>query len=62
MQHAKEAVAVKHTASIFDRIEQLVRDSIARRAFEIFEGKGRWPGRELDDWLALNPSSFTPRT
>lgn len=49
MQHAKE-VPVKQTPSLFDRIEEL-HNSIARRAFEIFEGKGRWPGRELDDWL-----------
>jgi len=50
MQHVKEAVPVKQTPGIFDRIEEL-HNSIARRAFEIFEGKGRWPGRELDDWL-----------
>jgi len=59
MQHAKEAVPVKHTPSIFDRIEQ-VRDSIARRAFEIFEGKGRWPGRELDDWLRAESEFIHP--
>ena len=59
MEHAKEAVVVKQTPSIFDRIEH-VRDSIARRAFEIFEGKGRWPGRELDDWLRAESEFIHP--
>jgi HSP20 family protein len=59
MQHVKEAVPVKQTPSIFDRIEEL-HNSIARRAFEIFEGKGRWPGRELDDWLRAESELIHP--
>lgn len=58
VQRAKESVPVKPTGStnVFDRINE-VRDSIAKRAFEIFEDKGRWLGRELDDWLPVqNPS------
>jgi outer membrane protein TolC len=27
------------------------RDSVARRAFEIYERRGRTDGRDLDDWL-----------
>ena len=26
-------------------------DAIAVRAYELFEGRGREPGRDLDDWL-----------
>src|SRR6516164_6560733 len=59
MQHVKEAVLVKQTPGIFDRIEEL-HNSIARRAFEIFEGKGRWPGRELDDWLRAESEFIHP--
>jgi len=54
MQPVKAAAATpaKQTVpiNIFDRMEEL-RHSIARRAFELFEGNGHWPGRELEDWL-----------
>ena len=61
MQPVKGPAPLKQTAptSIFDRIEE-VRNSIARRAFEIFEGKGRWPGRELDDWLRAESELLHP--
>jgi HSP20 family protein len=59
MQHTKDAVPIKQTPSIFHRIEEL-HNSIARRAFEIFEGKGRWPGRELDDWLRAESEFIHP--
>jgi HSP20 family protein len=61
VQRVKETPAAKPPVStnIFDRIEE-VRDSIARRAFEIFEGKGRWPGRELDDWLRAESELLHP--
>jgi len=49
---AVAATPAKHAVpfNFFDRMEEL-HHSIARRAFELFEGNGRWPGRELDDWL-----------
>ena len=28
----------------------VAQDAIARRAYELFEERGRTPGRELDDW------------
>lgn len=61
VQRAKETVPIKPTgsANIFDRINE-VRDSIAKRAFEIFEGKGRWIGRELDDWLRAESELIHP--
>jgi hypothetical protein len=36
-----------------ERATQVVaaRDAIAHRAYELFEERGRAPGRELDDWL-----------
>jgi HSP20 family protein len=61
VQRAKETAPAKPTGStnIFDRINE-VRDSIAKRAFEIFEGKGRWLGRELDDWLRAESELLHP--
>lgn len=61
MQPVKGPAPVKQTAamSIFDRIEEM-HNSIARRAFEIFEGSGRWPGRELDNWLRAESELLHP--
>ena len=61
MQPVKGPTPVKQTSqtSIFGRMEEL-HDAIARRAFEIFEGKGRWPGRELDDWLRAESELLHP--
>jgi HSP20 family molecular chaperone IbpA len=52
MQPIKESATAR-------RIEE-VHNSIARRAFEIFEGSGRWPGRELDDWLRAESELLHP--
>ena len=49
----------KETQELFDRKDRLY-DSIARRAFEIFEGNGRWFGRDLDDWLAAESEVLHP--
>ncbi len=45
--------------NILDRIQQL-RDAIARRAFEIFEGRGKGPGQELEDWLRAESELLHP--
>lgn len=44
---------------LFDRMEQLY-NSIARRAFEIFEGNGRWFGHDMDDWLKAEAEVLHP--
>ncbi len=31
--------------------EQLIREMIERKAYEIYGQRGREPGKELDDWL-----------
>ena len=43
----------------FDRMRQLY-DSIARRAFEIFEGNGRSLGRDLSDWFQAESELLRP--
>jgi HSP20 family protein len=60
-QQAKTPALAKQTGveNAFDRFEQ-VYDSIARRAFEIFDNNGKWFGRELDDWLKAESELFHP--
>lgn len=53
------SVPVKQTENLFDRIQN-VYDSIARRAFEIFDGNGRWFGHELDHWLQAESELLHP--
>jgi len=61
MQPAKVPVLVKQstTEDVFDRIQKTY-DSIARRAFEIFEGNGRWLGHELEDWFRAEAELLHP--
>jgi len=61
MQPAKGAVPVRQsaTSNVFDQIQQTY-DSIARRAFEIFEDNGRWAGNELENWLRAESELLQP--
>ena len=61
MQPAKAAVPVKQSAAdeVAERIQH-VYDSIARRAFEIFDSNGRWLGRELEDWFRAESELLHP--
>lgn len=61
MQPAKAPVPVKQSpaSEVFDRMQQIY-DSIARRAFEIFDNNGRWVGRDLDDWLRAESELLHP--
>jgi HSP20 family protein len=49
---AKEVAPIKFTEfeKMFGRMQEMY-DSIARRAFELFEGKGKIFGRDLEDWF-----------
>ena len=61
MQPAKGPVPVKQSATrdVFDQIQQTY-DSIARRAFEIFNNNGRWLGHELEDWFRAESELLHP--
>jgi HSP20 family protein len=61
LQPVKTSVPVKQTETenVFDRIQKTY-DSIARRAFEIFDSNGRWRGRELSDWLQAESELLHP--
>jgi HSP20 family protein len=61
MQSAKESVRVKKstTDDVFDRIQETY-NSVARRAFEIFDNSGRWLGHELEDWFRAEGELLHP--
>jgi len=61
MQTAKVPLAVKQssTGDIIDRFQQIY-DSIARRAFEIFDNNGRWFGHDLEDWFRAESELLHP--
>jgi HSP20 family protein len=61
IQPAKTSPSVNQTEAvdIFDRFQQTY-DSIARRAFELFDNNGRSFGRELDDWLRAESEILQP--
>jgi len=60
-QPSREAIQIKPagTSDILERMQQTY-DSIARRAFEIFENNGRWFGHELEDWLRAESEPLHP--
>jgi HSP20 family protein len=60
-QPAKEAAPVKLLpgSDLFDRIQEL-SNSIARRAFEIFDGRGRADGHHLEDWFRAESEFLHP--
>ena len=47
------------TQNEFDRIQQMF-DSIEKRAFDIFNSKGRWFGHDLSDWLQAESEILHP--
>lgn len=61
LQPTKGPVSVRQstTGNVFDQIQETY-DSIARRAFEIFDNNGRWLGRELDDWFRAESELLHP--
>ena len=60
-QPAKESAPMKllPASNLFDRIQDM-SDSIARRAFEIFHGRGGGHGQDLDDWFRAESEFLQP--
>ena len=57
MQPTKAAVPIRQTgADLFDTIY----DTIARRAYELFDGNGRWHGRDMEDWFRAERELLHP--
>ena len=61
VQPVKDASPVRllPDGSLLDRIEEM-SNSIARRAFEIFENRGRALGHDLEDWLRAESELLHP--
>ena len=70
LEHAKTTVPVKKSAApaslklvppadLFDRMGR-IHDSVARRAFELFEHNGRSLGRDLEDWFRAEAELLHP--
>lgn len=60
-QPAKTSLPVKQsgTGDVLDRVQQIY-DSIARRAFEIFDNNGRWFGHDLEHWFRAESELLHP--
>jgi hypothetical protein len=48
---ASETSATGKASSAVERAAGPSRDEIARRAYQLFEERGREPGREWEDWF-----------
>jgi HSP20 family protein len=57
----KEAVPVKSPpgSDLFARVREL-SNAIARRAFELFDGRGRADGHDLEDWFRAESEFLHP--
>ena len=60
MQPAKGSVPVRQEPRDVHEDFDKIYDSIARRAFELFQGDGQWFGRDLDNWLRAEAEVLHP--
>ena len=60
-QQEKEAVPVKSLpgSDLFERVREL-SNAVAHRAFELFNGRGRTDGHDLEDWLRAESELLHP--
>ncbi len=56
-QHAADQPVVIKTTGLSVEAKEMI-DSIARRAYEIFESKGRARGHELENWFEAESELF----
>ena len=60
MQPIKGSVPVRPgSANLLEQFDKIY-NSVARRAFELFDSNGRWSGHELDDWLHAEAELLHP--
>src|SRR5579864_3090343 len=50
-EHAVTTAGARSSKSLQNRSRQVTDRDIARRAYELFEKRGREHGHDLDDWL-----------
>jgi HSP20 family protein len=60
-QQEKEAVPVKSLpgSDLFERVREL-SNAVAHRAFELFNGRGRTDGHDLEDWFRAESELLHP--
>lgn len=51
MERTPEPELAQHSSEKISKQFSQISDGIARRAFDIFESRGRSPGHELEDWF-----------
>lgn len=49
-QVPQEPVIINSVQDVFKEMEALY-NAVSQRAYELFDGRGRQPGRDLEDWL-----------
>ena len=59
MKRVEEPTKVVKQESLFDEMEKTF-NTLARRAYEIFDGNGRVFGRDLDNWLQAERELLHP--
>jgi HSP20 family molecular chaperone IbpA len=55
--HAADSGKAAVTNPFLAKVEKAL-DTVRRRAFELFEKRGRGPGKELEDWLQAEQELF----
>jgi HSP20 family molecular chaperone IbpA len=55
--HLPSAAAVYVANPVFGEVEEAL-DAVRRRAYEVYEERGRSPGGDLDDWLQAERELF----
>jgi len=59
VKRSEEPMSSTKNVSLFDQMENTF-NTIARRAYEIFEGNGRMLGRDLENWFRAEKELFHP--
>ena len=60
MESTQEPEPVRHSSEEISNQFSQIHDVIARRAFDIFESRGRSPGHELEDWSRAESELLHP--
>jgi HSP20 family protein len=60
MERTKESEPLKHNSEEICNQFSQIYDVIARRAFDIFESRGRSPGHEMEDWFRAESELLRP--
>jgi len=60
IERTKEPELVRHSSEKISNQFSQIYDGIARRAFDIFESRGRPPGHELEDWFRAESELLRP--